>query len=403
MQLKEQLFQTTQARFGCAPDQCDDHQLYEALLILTRNMAQNRPAPKGERKLYYFSAEFLMGKLLSNNLLALGLHDEVRALLADLGRDLGVIESMEPEPSLGNGGLGRLAACFLDSIAALGLPGDGVGLNYHYGLFRQKFDHNRQTEVPDPWMEADSWLIPTGMSFDVPFGGFDLKAVLYDIAIPGANNQYANRDPRLDMTVLHNGSNWLGRQLATYQGGGNNPTSSALYSRTSYYMCKFMGDYTGGSREYNGNSPHPWAVLRYAEVLLNYAEAQNEFLDAPDQSVYDCLIELRKRAGIEPGDDNLYGLKYPMSQGEMRDVIRNERRIEMAFEEQRFYDIRRWKVAGDIFENPVRGLTITNRDGVLNFAENEVLNVKWDDRRYLFPIPYSEVLKNSNMVQNPKW
>ncbi len=84
-----------------------------------------------------------------------------------------------------------------------------------------------------------------------------------------------------------------------------------------------------------------------------------------------------------------------MSQGEMRDVIRNERRIEMAFEEQRFYDIRRWKVAGDIFENPVRGLTITNRD--------EVLNVKWDDRRYLFPIPYSEVLKNSNMVQNPKW
>lgn len=217
------------------------------------------------------------------------------------------------------------------------------------------------------------------------------------------NNQYANRDPRLDMTVLHNGSNWLGRQLATYQGGGNNPTSSALYSRTSYYMCKFMGDYTGGSREYNGNSPHPWVVLRYAEVLLNYAEAQNEFLDAPDQSVYDCLIELRKRAGIEPGDDNLYGLKYPMSQGEMRDVIRNERRIEMAFEEQRFYDIRRWKVAGDIFENPVRGLTITNRDGVLNFAENEVLNVKWDDRRYLFPIPYSEVLKNSNMVQNPKW
>ena len=193
MQLKEQLFQTTQARFGCAPDQCDDHQLYEALLILTRSMAQDRPAPGGARKLYYFSAEFLMGKLLSNNLLALGIHGEVKELLADLGRDLGVIESMEPEPSLGNGGLGRLAACFLDSIAALGLPGDGVGLNYHYGLFRQKFDKNRQTEVPDPWMEADSWLIPTGVAFNVPFGGFDLKAVLYDIAIPGAGNQYANR------------------------------------------------------------------------------------------------------------------------------------------------------------------------------------------------------------------
>ena len=200
MQLKEQLFQTTQTRFGCAPDQCDDRQLYEALLILTRHMAQNRPAPSGARKLYYFSAEFLMGKLLSNNLLALGLHDEVKELLADLGRDLGVIESMEPEPSLGNGGLGRLAACFLDSIAALGLPGDGVGLNYHYGLFRQKFDHGRQTEVPDPWMETDSWLIPTGISFDVPFGGFELKAVLYDIAIPGANNGCANRLHLFDVT-----------------------------------------------------------------------------------------------------------------------------------------------------------------------------------------------------------
>ena len=209
MQLKEQLFQTTQSRFGCAPDQCDDRQLYEALLILTGRLAQNRPAPKGERKLYYFSAEFLMGKLLSNNLLALGLHDEVRNLLADLGRDLGVIESMEPEPSLGNGGLGRLAACFLDSIAALGLPGDGVGLNYHYGLFKQKFDQGRQTEIPDPWMDTDSWLIPTGMSFNVPFGGFSLKAVLYDIAIPGANNGCANRLHLFDVTEPA-GAPWVG-------------------------------------------------------------------------------------------------------------------------------------------------------------------------------------------------
>lgn len=216
-------------------------------------------------------------------------------------------------------------------------------------------------------------------------------------------NQYDNRDPRLDMTVLHNGSNWLGRQLVTYEGGSNNPTSSALYSRTSYYMCKFMGDYTGSGREYTGSHPHPWVVFRYAEVLLNYAEAQNEFLDAPDESVYAAIIALRKRAGIEAGDDNLYGLKSSMSQSEMRTVIQNERRIEMAFEEQRFYDVRRWKIAGDIFDNPVRGLSITNRDGVLNYAENELLNVNWDDRRYLYPIPYSEVLKNSNMVQNPKW
>ena len=209
MQLNEQLWQMTQERFGCAPDQCDDRQLYEALLLLTRRLAQDRPAPAGGRKLYYFSAEFLMGKLLSNNLLALGLYEPVKKLLADLGRDLGVIESMEPEPSLGNGGLGRLAACFLDSIAALGLPGDGVGLNYHYGLFKQKFDHSRQTEVPDPWMETDSWLIPTGLSFNVPFGGFDLKAVLYDIAIPGANNEYANRLHLFDVAEPA-GQPWVG-------------------------------------------------------------------------------------------------------------------------------------------------------------------------------------------------
>ena len=193
MQLNEQLWQLTQERFGRSPDQCSDRQLYEALLLLTRQLAQDRPAPAGERKLYYFSAEFLMGKLLSNNLLALGLHAQVRELLSGLGRDLGVIESMEPEPSLGNGGLGRLAACFLDSIAALGLPGDGVGLNYHYGLFRQQFQNNRQVEEPDPWIEPDSWLIPTGRSFTVPFGGFDLRAVQYDLAIPGAGSEYANR------------------------------------------------------------------------------------------------------------------------------------------------------------------------------------------------------------------
>ncbi len=193
MQLKEQLWELTRERFGCGPDQCDDQQLYEALLLLCSRLAAQRPAPEGERKLYYFSAEFLVGKLLSNNLLALGIYGPIRELLSDMGRELSGIEQMEPEPSLGNGGLGRLAACFLDSIAALGLPGDGVGLNYHYGLFKQKFANNQQTELPDPWIEPDSWLMETGKSFTVPFGGFDLQAVLYDIAVPGAGNKWANR------------------------------------------------------------------------------------------------------------------------------------------------------------------------------------------------------------------
>ena len=200
MELKQQLSAITNARFGCGPEGCTDAQLYQALLALTQQLAAGRPAPKGPRKLYYFSAEFLMGKLLSNNLLALGLFEPVRALLDAMGRSLAALEEYEPEPSLGNGGLGRLAACFLDSIAALGLPGDGVGLNYHYGLFHQKFVDRRQQEQPDPWIQPESWLLPTGKSYTVPFGGFDLEAVLYDIAIPGARSGIANRLHLFDVT-----------------------------------------------------------------------------------------------------------------------------------------------------------------------------------------------------------
>ena len=192
MELKLQLSAITREKFGCEPACCTDAQLYHALLALTQQLCAGRPAPRGERKLYYFSAEFLMGKLLSNNLLALGLFEEVRALLEGMGRSLAALEEYEPEPSLGNGGLGRLAACFLDSIAALGLPGDGVGLNYHYGLFRQKFADRKQQEQPDPWIEPESWLLPVGKRYTVPFGGFALDAVLYDIAVPGAHTGIAN-------------------------------------------------------------------------------------------------------------------------------------------------------------------------------------------------------------------
>ena len=178
MQLQEEISRLTRQHFDRAPDQCDDHQLYQALLILARQRAQARPAPTGDRKLYYFSAEFLLGKLLSNQLLALGLYQPVKDYLAGMGRDLGVLESMEPEPSLGNGGLGRLAACFLDSIAALGLPGDGVGLNYHFGLFRQVFSRCKQTEEPDPWLQSDGWLIQTGRSFPVSLGDTQVTAVM---------------------------------------------------------------------------------------------------------------------------------------------------------------------------------------------------------------------------------
>ena len=193
MDINTRLQELAQARCGLPLAQCSESQVYGCLLQFTQELSAARPAPKGERKLYYFSAEFLIGKLLSNNLLALGVFDEVRHVLAENGHTLAAIEEAEPEPSLGNGGLGRLAACFLDSIAALGLYGDGVGLNYHYGLFEQKFKHNKQIETPNPWIEDESWLIPTGVEFEVPFGFGAVKAKLFDIAVPGAHTGIANR------------------------------------------------------------------------------------------------------------------------------------------------------------------------------------------------------------------
>ena len=146
-------------------------------------------ATTSKRKLYYISAEFLIGKLLSNNLINLGLYDEVKKELAAAGKNLAEIEELEPEPSLGNGGLGRLAACFVDSIATLGLNGDGVGLNYHYGLFKQVFDKKHlQQETPNPWIENESWLTKTETSYQVPFGGFTVTSRLYDLDVTGYNN-----------------------------------------------------------------------------------------------------------------------------------------------------------------------------------------------------------------------
>ncbi len=193
MDVKQRMQELSQAKYGQELSQCGDEQLYHVLLQFTQELSQSRPAPKGERKLYYFSAEFLIGKLLSNNLLALGVFDQVSQVLAECGHTLSAVEEVEPEPSLGNGGLGRLAACFLDSIAALGLPGDGVGLNYHYGLFEQKLENNKQSERPNPWIGDESWLIPTGKEFEVPFGFGPVRAKLFDIAVPGAHTGIANR------------------------------------------------------------------------------------------------------------------------------------------------------------------------------------------------------------------
>ncbi len=201
MEIKTRLQEILNERCKRPLKECSSQEVYYALLQLSQELSAARPAATGERKLYYFSAEFLVGKLLSNNLLALGIFDQVSAILSEAGHSLSDVEEYEPEPSLGNGGLGRLAACFLDSIAALGLQGDGVGLNYHYGLFRQVFENNKQIETPNPWIEKESWLIDTKTTFTVPFGFGDVEAKMYDIAVPGANSGVANRLHLFDTKV----------------------------------------------------------------------------------------------------------------------------------------------------------------------------------------------------------
>ena len=166
-----------------------DEEVYYALLELVKDKAEKKVSNKGKKKLYYISAEFLIGKLLSNNLINLGIYDEVKETLEKNGKSLAEIEEIELEPSLGNGGLGRLAACFIDSIATLGLNGDGVGINYHYGLFKQVFENNLQKETPNPWITKESWLTKTDITYPVSFGGFTVQSRLYDIDVVGYNNR----------------------------------------------------------------------------------------------------------------------------------------------------------------------------------------------------------------------
>ena len=196
-------------KYGKSVADCTNEEIYYGLLEMTKGLAKDKASEEGKKKLYYISAEFLIGKLLSNNLINLGIYDEVKELLAKNGKDICEIEEVEPEPSLGNGGLGRLAACFLDSIATLGLSGDGVGLNYHYGLFRQRFVDNLQTEEPNGWIEKQSWLTKTDKSYKVSFRGLTVTSKLYDIDVTG----YGNRTNKLhlfdietvDESIVENG------------------------------------------------------------------------------------------------------------------------------------------------------------------------------------------------------
>lgn len=181
--------ETLQQKLGKEIAQASNEEIYGALLSMVQEMAGEKERTDSKKKLYYISAEFLIGKLLSNNMINLGIFNEVKDVLAQNGKNIAEIEEVEPEPSLGNGGLGRLAACFLDSIATFGLAGDGVGLNYHLGLFKQEFKNNLQRETPNPWIEEKSWLKKTDVVYPVSFKGLNVNARMYDIEVTGYNNK----------------------------------------------------------------------------------------------------------------------------------------------------------------------------------------------------------------------
>lgn len=179
------LSEIIKSEYNKSISECTNEEIYNALLTLVKTMAEGKQHKNSKKKLYYISAEFLIGKLLSNNLINLGIYDDIKEELAKNGKDLCEIEEFEKEPSLGNGGLGRLAACFLDSIATLGLNGDGVGLNYHFGLFRQVFKNNAQTTIPDPWLTEKSWLTKTDVTYTVKFRNMNVTSRMYDIDVTG--------------------------------------------------------------------------------------------------------------------------------------------------------------------------------------------------------------------------
>ena len=237
---------------------------------------------------------------------------------------------------------------------------------------------------------VDAYPMNNGLPISDPNSGYDV------------NNPYKNRDPRFAATILYNGAPWLGTSLQTYVGGVSNP-GNGQGTLTSYYMCKFMGPQTGSNFQ---SHDEDWVIFRYAEIKLDFAEARNE-TDGPVDSVYQQLKDLRIRAGILPGADNSYGLAAGMTKDQMRAVIQNERRIEMAFEEQRYFDIRRWGIASTVMNQPLMGLSITNSNGNLTYNPIQVLQPKFvAPKMNVYPIPYDEVLKNpaiGQAHQNPGW
>jgi hypothetical protein len=241
---------------------------------------------------------------------------------------------------------------------------------------------------------VNSFPMQNGLPITDPASG-------YSQSDPYGTFTSAKRDPRLTANIFYNGAPWLNTAVQIYEGGQSKPNLNQQQTVSGYYMRKFMGlSETSNSLV---NHPLDWVILRYAEVLLSFAEARNEVETAPQTDVYNQLYAIRARAGIAPGTSGTYGLKANMTQVEMRAAIQNEWRIEFAFEEHRYFDIRRWKLAETVMNQPHTGVTITKIGSNLTYSPITILTTTFAKKQYLYPIPYNEVAKNPNMKQNPGW
>ncbi|OZI05487.1 RagB/SusD family nutrient uptake outer membrane protein [Siphonobacter sp. BAB-5385] len=235
---------------------------------------------------------------------------------------------------------------------------------------------------------VDAFPMDNGLAITDPTSGYD------------PTNPYINRDSRFDLTVFYNGKRWLQRAVETFDGGRDRPGGNLVQTQTGYYLRKFMADFANNT-SYT-NQSHNFIYFRYAETLLNQAEILNEL--GRTQEAVDALMLIRKRAAIKPGTNSRYGIKAGISKDELRALIQNERRIELAFEEHRFWDVRRWKLAETLFNQPLRGMRITQvSSGRFSYTPTQVTTISFQPRLYLMPLPYEEITKNLNLLQNPGW
>ena len=273
-------------------------------------------------------------------------------------------------------------------------PG-GIGENIETNNGPVGFQQASAVGNTSPTQElVNSFPMQNGLAITDPSSGYNPND-------PYAINSTPKRDPRLTYTILYNGHPWLNASLQTFQGGQSEPDLNTQQTVTGYYMRKFMGDFET-TPTYSSHSSD-WIVIRYAEVLLTLAEAENEAASLPPTDCYNQLYALRARAGIDPGTSSTYGVPQNMTTVEMRAFIQNEWRIEFAFEEHRYFDIKRWKLAQTVMNQPRTGVSINLTGTTLTFNPITVLNTAFITKQYFHPIPYDEVLKDPNLKQNPGW